>query len=604
MDKKNTTIGVLLLIAAMAVWFFGPKSPQPHPAPQIAQPTSGSPIVTEGDRSGPAPESTFQPGPAASSFSAPARDTGPANIVTLANDFIEVQFSDLGGAIRDVGLKKFPARKGSPELFRFNGNASDPMLAFTRESFPGLDASVRYEVVSQSAQEIVFRTVFENRLEVTRRYVLPGNQSVEGKSDPYQVRHETTFRNLTDQTTPLPRATLRVGAAGPTNDQDFVYLDVGYYDGEDFRAIPRTELDGGGFLTMFGIGSAAPKPALDPIPTNARWVSINTQFFTAIATPDQPVLSVTPRRVSMERSAGLAVPEFGVAGDAQFDLKPLAAGASETLGLNFYVGPKENQRLEQLGKNQERVMQFDRYFFNSIFMSRFISPFLLWLMNQANSWVHNYGVAIIVMTLILKIVFLPFTLAAARSGKRMQKLQPQMQALREKHKDNPQKLNQATIELFKEHKVNPMGGCLPILVTMPFFIGFFVMLQSASELRFMEFLWAKDLSAPDTVARLGPIPINIMPILLGVTMVVQMRLTPQPTTDQMQAKIFKFMPYIFTLFCYNFSCALSLYSTVNGIFTIGQQLVINRMSDTPVPVSPATAAAKTVKNVTPKKKKG
>jgi YidC/Oxa1 family membrane protein insertase len=223
-------------------------------------------------------------------------------------------------------------------------------------------------------------------------------------------------------------------------------------------------------------------------------------------------------------------------------------------------------------------------------------------MNLCYSWVHNYGLAIIVMTLILKTLFLPLTLTAARSGKRMQKIQPQMQALREKYKDNPQKLNQATLELFKTNKVNPMGGCLPILITIPFFVGFFVMLQSASELRFQEFLWAKDLTAPDTVGRIFGLPINIMPLLMGITMIVQMRLVPTPTVDNAQQKIFKIMPYFFTLVCYNFSCALALYSTVGNLFTIGQQLVINRMKDDDAPAEPVVEGRPT-KNVTPSRKK-
>ena len=212
-----------------------------------------------------------------------------------------------------------------------------------------------------------------------------------------------------------------------------------------------------------------------------------------------------------------------------------------------------------------------------------------------------------ITTLFLKLIFLPLTLSASKSAKRMQKIQPEMQAVREKFKDNPQKLQQATMELFKKHRVNPVGGCLPILITIPFFMGFFSMLQSTAELRFAEFLWASDLSMPDTVARIPlgfmTIPLNIMPILMGVTMIVQMRLTPQPSVDNAQAKMFKFMPYIFAFFCYNFSCALSLYSTVNGLFTIGQQLIINRMKDEPLPATPAVATkgGKGMKNVTPKK---
>jgi len=200
-------------------------------------------------------------------------------------------------------------------------------------------------------------------------------------------------------------------------------------------------------------------------------------------------------------------------------------------------------------------------------------------MHWTHRWVFNWGLAIVVMTLIIKTVSLPFTLAASRSAKRMQKFQPEIAALKVKYKDNPQKLNQATLELFKQHKINPMGGCLPMLITMPLFIGFFTMLQGSAELRFQGFLWAQDLSSPDTVARILGFPLNIMPILMGATMLYQMQLTPQPSVDNAQMKMMKFMPIVFTLFCYSFSCALALYSTINGLFTIGQQLVINRMKD-------------------------
>jgi YidC/Oxa1 family membrane protein insertase len=220
--------------------------------------------------------------------------------------------------------------------------------------------------------------------------------------------------------------------------------------------------------------------------------------------------------------------------------------------------------------------------------------------------VSNWGIAIILTTLTLKTLSLPFTLAASRSAKRMQKIQPEMQAVREKFKDNPQKLQAATMELFKKHKVNPMGGCIPVLITMPFFFGFYTMLRSTAELRFVPFLWATDLSAPDTIGHIFGLPINILPVLMGATMVIQMHLTPSPTVDNAQAKMMKFMPYIFALFCYNFSCALALYSTVNGIFTIGQQLVINRMKDpTPVATTAGTppSGGKPMKNVTPSKKR-
>jgi YidC/Oxa1 family membrane protein insertase len=272
--------------------------------------------------------------------------------------------------------------------------------------------------------------------------------------------------------------------------------------------------------------------------------------------------------------------------------------------MTYYAGPKEYHRLSNsdiFKADEAKVMQFGLF--------KWFSQILLLLMSWMHSWTGNWGLAIILTTLSLKTIFLPFTLAASKSAKRMQKIQPELQVLREKYKDNPAKLQSETMVTFKKHRVNPVGGCLPILITIPFFMGFYSMLSSTAELRFAEFLWAHDLSAPDTIARVFDLPINIMPLLMGATMVFQMRLVPQPTVDNAQAKMFKFMPIIFMFFCYTFSCALSLYSTVNGLFTIGQQLIINRMKD-PIPASAGASAAmnaaalggKSIKNVTPPKK--
>jgi YidC/Oxa1 family membrane protein insertase len=161
-----------------------------------------------------------------------------------------------------------------------------------------------------------------------------------------------------------------------------------------------------------------------------------------------------------------------------------------------------------------------------------------------------------------------------------------------------------TMELFKKHKVNPLGGCLPDPHHDPVLHR---LLQHAAERRraaLSPFLWAHDLSAPDTVAHIFGLPLNIMPLLMGATMIIQMRLTPQPTVDNAQAKMMKFMPWMFTLFCYNFSCALSLYSTINGLFTIGQQLVINRMkAETPPRRMACTAAGDGDEERDPEEKK-
>lgn len=617
MDKKNLTIGVVLMLAAFASLYLGQKfAPPPAPVPAPTQLPADPATATAPDGSPVAPASTpvFNP-QNATLAAAVVQDAEGASVISLANSHVEIRLTNFGGAIREVAFRKrdakdrliYPSTLGGREPFIFNQLHADPMLAFV--GFPGLDRNTGFSVVSQTSSEVVYRAVFENRVEVTRRYFLPDGS--DPKTDPYQLRHETTFRNLTDQTIPLPRVALSLGTTAPVSSLDHgLQLATGYSDGEDQHFIERSKLEGGGFLSWIGFGSRDPLPQIasnGPV----AWASVSNQFFTALLTPDQPAAGLVTRRVelpSFPDRPNLA--NYGLTGTAQFEVAALAPAASSTLALNFYVGPKEYRRLanaDVFAADQDKVMNFG--------MFRFFSQLLLTLMTWVHSWVVDlsptwaWGWAIVITTLILKIVFLYPTLAASKSAKRMGKLQPEMQAIREKFKDNPQKLQAATMELFKKHRVNPMGGCLPILITMPFFFGFFQMLGSTAELRFAPFMWAVDLSAPDTVWRIPGIdfPVNIMPLLMGATMIIQMRLTPMPSTDNMQAKLFKLMPWIFTVFCYTFPCGLALYSTVNGIFTIGQQLVVNRMKDEPLAPLPAPAPAggkpgKAVKNVTPKKK--
>ena len=586
MDKKNTVIGVLLLIAAAASFYLSARyAPQPPPAPVVTSSgTTGNPIAkNEAPAAGPA----HSPGNATLSATvAPA--SGTAKTVELANDYIVATFTDLGGAIDSVGLKKHTAVKGEPALYTLNAVHAAPALSFA--DFPGVDQNARYVLVSQSATEVVYRTAIDN-LEVTRRYTLKSAAN----GDPYQIRAETTFRNTSDKMLPLPRAALNLGTAAPISENDFgLYLNVGYYDGKDASFIKRSELEGGGFLSNFGIGSKTDLPLVEKT-VAVQWASVKNQFFAAILTPDQPGIGVRVERVRLHPSA---TPDdkraYGITGYALVDLKPLAAGTSSTWAGTYYAGPKEYSRLsdsDHFTHNEDRAMEFG--FFG------FFAKLLLSLMTWVHKFIPNWGWAIVVTTLLLKTVFVPFTIAASRSSKRMQKLMPLVTALREKHKDSPAKANEAMMKLYKENKVNPLGGCIPILITIPFFIGFFSMLQSASELRFAPFLWAPDLAAPDTVAHILGLPINIMPLLMGATMILQMRLTPTPTTDNAQATMMKVMPWMFTLFCYNFASGLALYSTINGLFTIGQQLVINRMPEAQLPAP----AADGMKNVTPKKKK-
>ena len=606
MDKKNTLLGTLLILAAFACYFIGAKTSPPHASPEAVRREAAKQIAA-------APAAATEAASAApTAFVSASGEHQGAVVTELENDYIQVRFTNFGGAIRDVALKKYPAQLNDPQPFVFNGTHSGPMLAFV--DFPGLDRSTPFQLVAKSANEVVFRAVFDGRVEVTRRYDLSPDQV--GATDPYQLHYETTFRNLTGKEVAALRVSLEVGTAAPLDDLDTGrYLTTGYSTSAGQNFISRSQLEESGGIFGYNAHSAVPQVvSTGPI----TWATVTNQFFVSILTPSAPPPAtdkVTPpvpaatatgiitRRVKvLEKLPDGNRAAYGVTADAQFDVPALAPHGTATLAGDFYVGPKEYRRLantDVFHDHQDKVMQFGFF--------KVFSELLLTLMTWIHSFVPNWGLAIICTTLALKTVFLPFTLMAARSAKRMQKLQPQLKLVREKFKDSPQKQQQATMALFKEHKVNPMGGCLPMLLTLPFFWGFFRMLYSAAELRFSPFLWAHDLSAPDTVGHLAGlgIAINIFPVLLGATSFIQMQLTPQPTVDNAQAKMMKFMPLMFMFFCYTYPCALSLYSTTNGLFSILQQLVINKTKD------PVTAAAlpegksprgKPMKNVTPKRK--
>jgi YidC/Oxa1 family membrane protein insertase len=228
----------------------------------------------------------------------------------------------------------------------------------------------------------------------------------------------------------------------------------------------------------------------------------------------------------------------------------------------------------------------------------FFAKILLLAMN----WLHDvtkmgYGWAIVTITILLRAAFWPLTAASTRSMKRMQALAPEVKALKEKYKDDPQKFTQKQMELWKKNKVSPMGGCLPMLVQTPVFFGFFTMIRSAIELRGAHFLWAADLSKPDTLFLIPgtDFPFNPLPLLMVGVMVWQAHLQPpSPGMDASQQKMMRFMPLIMLLFLYNYSSGMALYMTVSTLSGVLQTKLTNANQ---------APAANTIPALTPASKK-
>jgi YidC/Oxa1 family membrane protein insertase len=275
----------------------------------------------------------------------------------------------------------------------------------------------------------------------------------------------------------------------------------------------------------------------------------------------------------------------------------LPPGQTVERTFNIYAGPKEYRTVNEVGlqynNNLEAVMGYSGFF-------GFFAKALLLSMNGLHALGLGYAAAIIAITVIIKLLFWPLTQASTRSMKRMQALQPQIKAIQEKYKDDPMKAQRKVMEVWKENKISPLGGCLPMFLQLPVFLGFYRMIQSAIELRGAKFLWVCDLSRPDTLFILPGLnfPFNPLPLLMGVTMLWQARLTPpSPGMDPSQQKIMKYMPLMFLFILYNFSAGLTLYWTVQNLLTIAQTK-LTRAKD-----EQAGAGPRPLPGPVPKKKK-
>jgi YidC/Oxa1 family membrane protein insertase len=515
---------------------------------------------------------------------APDESAAPEQTLTLSNEFIEVDLTTRGGAIRTVEFLK--TKRGGRDDYVFNRDGYLPALSLSYEASDGAlrEFALDYRIVEQSSDSVTFLLDTGEGLAIRRDYQIAPTGS---EAEPYMIQHSTTFVNKSASAISPRTIYYNLGTARPiTREQiGFNFLNVGYFDGEDAEFIPINKLTGSkGFL---GIGGNAPQDLINES-VRMEWASVKNQFFASVLSSNVAANDLFIFPVESPPSEGAQPGRAGITGSAGYDVGTIGVGESNTMDFDVYVGPKEFKRLQALGNEQDLVMQFG-------FLG-FFSKLLLAFMYAIHTVVPSWGWSIVIMTICIKLIFWPLTAKASRSQKRMAKIQGPMAELKEKYKDNPQKMQQETLKLFREHQVNPVAGCLPMLIQMPIFLGLFYMLRTASELRHEPFLWVSDLSMPDTLFEVGGFPVNILPLIMGFTMFLQMSMMPvSPTADPMQQKIFKFLPFIFLVFLYNFSSGLVLYWTVQNILTIIQQKIINSRPDEelkPIPASESKSKAK------------
>ncbi|MGD2124600.1 MAG: membrane protein insertase YidC [Desulfobacteraceae bacterium] len=299
------------------------------------------------------------------------------------------------------------------------------------------------------------------------------------------------------------------------------------------------------------------------------WIAYEEDYF---------LTAIIPEDHSEANFSGHSLPSGIITGT--YTSPPVSLGSRNQLSSHFtlYMGPRDVSILKQIGKNLDLAIDFGWF--------DIIAKPLLYSLRFFNQYVHNYGVSIIILTVLIKILFWPLTHKSYKSMKEMQKLQPLMAKIREKYKNDKQQMNKELMGLYKTYKVNPMGGCLPMVIQIPVFFALFRILGSAIELRHAPFmLWITDLSAPDRLFHFPfkipfmspPYGIPVLTLLMGLSMLIQQKMTPTPG-DPTQAKVMMFLPLIFTVLFINFPSGLVLYWLINNVLSIGQQYRIIKKS--------------------------
>ncbi len=310
-----------------------------------------------------------------------------------------------------------------------------------------------------------------------------------------------------------------------------------------------------------------------------KWLAVQNKYFASIIRSETtfPSCEFAALSIPTESQHGKDKADL-LTGGVRLPAKTIDAGNQEQWILHAYIGPKKYGHLKQLTDNQESLLQFDLFLFFNFRWMKMISLGVLWLLNHLEAICHNYGIAIILTTIIIRALFWPITHQSTIWSKKMQAIQPVLSEIREKYKSDPMKMNQKTMEFYRENKINPFAGCLPVLLQIPVFFALFNVLRSAIELRQARFLWAHDLSIQDTVMLIPiiGIPINPIAILMGITMLYQQKMMPTGV-DPIQQKVMLVMTGFFIIILYTMPSGLTLYWTVNQLISILQYRITRRM---------------------------
>lgn len=589
---KVTIVGVALCVLLLVFWGRildslgfqrpGVSQPQATEAPAVS-PADETPVPGVTPTPDAAPSAAVVPPTAPVPPPEPGEDLRrrpwtPSHIAPIslaANDLLTAAADPAGGGITRAVLPRYardvvrdPAHREPVAL----GRAEYPFLALNLQG-SGLQFGPA-EVLYNTASALSIRRRTDAGLVLTETWeALP--------ESPYQVRYTSRFRNEGPDAIPLRGLAVEAGAMPPnvsarpsasrsaSSAVAVAFVDAGRpksYNAKQVAKLLRKGQD----------AELAGRPA--------KWLAVHSQYFmlavVAGTVADEAQFAgcqLDVQTVPLLAEPGKEVPQAWCQARGLLSERTLGPGNETTLAFTGLATPKDYGLLQQVGGRLETVVGMDSFmFWNPDWMgvlTRWLLRLLIWLHDRF-SVSYGYGLAIIVITLAVKLLFWPLTHHYTNSMRKMQALQPQLKELREKYKDDPQKLYRKQAELFKENKVSQLGGCLPMLLQLPVFFALFVTFRGAIELRHASFLWSADLSMPDDVFGL---PIRPLAILMGLTMLVQQKLTPS-AADPQQQRMMNFMSIFFIFLFYGMPSGLTLYWTVSQILSIVQMLATNALN--------------------------
>jgi YidC/Oxa1 family membrane protein insertase len=469
-----------------------------------------------------------------------------SGVIRITTDVLSMDISTRGGELVRADLLKYPLVKNRPDVpvrllsptppvyvarsgLRAGDNVPQPNHLATFRS----EAS-EYSLKAGEAKLVVPLTWSEGGITVTKTYTFyPGTYRIDLT---YDVNNQSgsdwkaaSYVQLVRHYEHVERSYFRV--------ETYAYRGPAIFDGKGYKKLDVEDEEDRAFKGSYVGG----------------WMAALQHHFVAAAVP--------PPQASYDYQLSLNAQNDFTLG-YRGPLTTVANGATQSFKETLFVGPKLQEQLQVTGPKLERVADYGKL--------TVISQPLFWLLEKVHNFVRNWGLAIIIVTFLIKLVFYKLTAASGRSMAKMRNVAPRIKAIQERYKDDREQLGRQMMELYKREKINPLAGCLPILIQIPFFLAFYWVLLESVEMRQAPFFaWITDLSVRD--------PYFILPILMGAAMFAQFKLQPMPSTDPMQAKVFAFMPVIMSVTMAWFPAGLVLYWLTNTLLSIAQQWRINKL---------------------------